>query len=422
MPSVFYIKYVEVRLLHEYYLDSDSNPEYFALNDATRTAILDAKLNNDQYNIWDDLTIEPTLETLVTMTNNHIRFIKSKSGFMLAIRVIADSNLNIPFVSISPNITFSFHIRTQNGYFSSFTNSRFSTNVPAKYYFTNADVDNALIYPSLSNPIADFQPGQFYEMGEVAVIGTSTMEALTRTNDNLPAHWRSIGSVGIVNESDRVLLPNKFTYSFEKESNSKQADFNLLTILGVVVKTISVTDLVRLNNVSLDFTQINNVDIPAGRYFLQVNGDNGYTKLLSVYLNNSLYKKNDFGVIDISNNEGALPFNLLDATGLLKATLPVLEIRFKSRITYWRYLANNGIKFKTTPKTSPYLSAQNGVLRSVLPLTMVAAPLEFKDINPIIPHVFLPNPAGQSLHIENDGMIYSDIYIAIIKDLIVEDV
>jgi hypothetical protein len=80
------------------------------------------------------------------------------------------------------------------------------------------------------------------------------------------------------------------------------------------------------------------------------------------------------------------------------------------------------IRLKATDKTSPYLIAENGILKSVRPLPMNARPLEFMDENLVNPGVFLPNPPDQSLRVENNGMIYSDIYVSGIKDLIVEDI
>ncbi len=422
LPTVYFKKLVEVRVLHDYYLNSDKNPEYFALDDATRALILDAKINNDQYDIWADLFIEPTPETQKVMDGCHIRFVRQKTGFILGIRVKPDSNLNIPFIAPTTNSVFAFHVRLRNSHFLSFSNTRFATNTPAKYYFSNVDQTNALIYPSLSAPIAEFQTGRFYEMGEVAMLGSALMETTVRTSDNLPAHWQIIGSVGIVNESDRQLIPGLFTYIFERESTITHAVFNLYTPGGIIVKTITISDPIRLDRVSLDFRMVDSTAIPAGRYFLDVTGDVGYAQLLSIYINSDLYQREDLCVVELTNTGGASPFSLVDSGGLLPAITPVFEIRFKSRLTYWRYVSNNGIKFKTTAQTSPYLTAQNGKLRSILPLSMVAAPFEFKDPNPAIAHVFLPNPNVQSIRVENDGRVYSDIYIATIKDLIIEDV
>ena len=106
LPTVYFKKLVEVRVLHDYYLNSDKNPEYFSLNDANRALILDTKINNDQYDIWADLFIEPTPETQKTMDGCHIRFVRQKTGFILGIRVKPDSNLNNPFISPTTNSVF----------------------------------------------------------------------------------------------------------------------------------------------------------------------------------------------------------------------------------------------------------------------------------------------------------------------------
>jgi hypothetical protein len=422
MPSqdtIYYRKLFELRILHEYFLISDNVRDFFFLDDITREKGLNKLILNHRYDIWKDLVIEPAPATRKVMDNRHIRFAGTKTGFVLGVRVKTSNNKYYPFVD-QGNEPLLFYVRILNPAFRNYTSLRLNSTISSQYFFSNSDAGSVLVYPSLSSPVNDFAAGLFYEQGDLAKIGGLTMEALTRTNSDQASDWALSNSTGVAHEGDRMLLPSRFTYSFNRAATVSQADFALKTLNGDIVKSIHAASPGRLDKVLLDFSDV----LPAGPvyYTLEVTGDNGYYETRRILPSDDHYQSSGLGVLEIMNTSGNSVFGLFDTDGSLKPAFPVFEIRLKSRITYWRYRSNSGIRFKTSPRTSPFLVADSGSLKTRKPVVMAASPLEFRDTNPAISSVYLPNPADQSLKTDPGGILYSDIYVSVIKDLILEDV
>ncbi len=417
--TIYYRKLFELRILHEYYLISDSARNFFFLDDVTREKGLNSLIINHRYDIWKDLVIEPTQASRKLMDGRHIRFAGTKTGFVLGVRVKTSNNKYYPFID-QGNDPLIFHIRILNPAFRNYTSLRLNSTVASQYFFSNSDPLSSLLYPSLSSPVSDFASGLFYEQGDLANIGGVTLEALTRTTSDQASDWTVSNSTGVAHEGDRLLLPAKFTYSFSRAIAVSQADFTLKTINGDIVKSIHAASPGRLDKVFLNFSD---ALLPGQVYYvLEVTGDNGYHETRRIFPSDDLCQPSGLGAVEILNTSDNNGFSLFDFDGSLKPVLPVFEIRLKSRVTYWRYRSNNGIRFKTSPRTNPYLVADNGSLRTRKPVVMAASPLEFRDTNPAIASVYLPNPADQSLKTDSGGILYSDIYVPVIKDLILEDV
>jgi hypothetical protein len=417
--TIYYRKLAEVRILHEFYLISDRARDFFFLDDISREKGLNTLILNHRYDIWKDLVIEPSPDTLKIMNNRHIRFAATKTGFILGVRVKSINNKYFPFAD-QGNDPLIFKFRIINPAFRNYTSLRLASTISSQYFFSNADPLSSLIYPSLSLPVNDYVSGLYYEQGDLAKIGGVSMEALARTNSDQASDWTVSNSVGVAHEGDRSLLPPRFTYSFSRDIAVSQADFVLKTLNGDIVKSIHASTSGRLDRVFLNFSDA----LPGSRvfYVLEVTGDNGYYETRRIILSDDLYQTSGLGALEIMNTSGNSGFALFDPDGSLKPAFPVFEIRLKSRVTYWRYRSNKGLRFKTSAKTSPYLVADNGSLITIKPVVMAASPLEFRDTNPAISSVYLPNPADQSLKTDPGGILYSDIYVSVIKDLILEDV
>ena len=415
----------EVHILHEFYLNNDNKRSYFSLDDNTRAAYLNELLYSDRYDIWKDISVEPSCETGKMLEDQHLRFVRTKTGFMIGTRVKYLVDKPYPFITAAPDAPFTFRIRINNPFFRNFSNLSLNTTLPSLYFFSNSNREGTKVFPSLSLPIEEFRSNKTYEQGEVIRTGNDILEAITRTSSSDAVNWRKITARGIAHEGDRILLPMRFRYTFESNSDVRQAVFTLKTIDGSGIKTIAVSGVEKLQQVPLDFRVDDSSarqEIKKGVYNLEITGDNGYQRQEKIILNPEQYNTRDLGMVEINYTAGDTGYDLLETDGSLKQFHPVFEIRLKSRITFWRYRSNSGLRLTATAKTSPFLTAENGALKSVMPVPMNAMPMEFLDEDPLIPGVFLPNPPGHSLRMEQNGMIYSDIYISGIKDLIVEEI
>ena len=420
MESIVFKKLFELRILHEYYLSKNDDSEYFALSELEKGEILDNMLFYDRYDIWKDIAIEPTRETLKVLDNQHLRFVRQKTGFLLGIKVKPSvGGPFFPFINLEESLTFSFMIRVKNSNFKNYTNQRLQSNFPAIFYFSNDNSDNNKIFPSLSSPVELFKSGRTYEAGEIVQIGPDVMQAIIKTNTNAPANWKKIDSIAITHEGEKFALPLQFSYGFEAGTNVLQADFMLKKTDGTIVKTISATKTTPLDKVLLNFTPEDTEREVKGLHLLEVSGDNGFQDNRRIFFSDN-FNAADFGILEIKTDSANPGFNLLNADGSINPVTPVYEIRIKSRNTYWRYLSSRGTTLAVTPKTAPYLISDSGALRSKLPIPMRGALYEFRDADPTVPLVFLPNPSDFSLKPETDGRIYSDIYVSEIKDLVTE--
>ncbi len=445
MAELVYKRLVDVKILNEYYLLNSDEGSFFAIDDAAlRKAFLDDRVLHGQYNLTTDLTIEPIGETKKLLKSYRIRLVPQSTGFMLGMEVDPvtqedGSSDYFPKISFEKPVRLHFGLQIRNPLVLNFSSLPYRSSYPAIYFCTNDDPDNVRNFPVLSLPIADFQSGKIYEMGELAVINNAIHEAIIRTNSADPGFWRQVEGNGFLNEQDRNLLPASFVYTFNPESEVNEATFTLKTIDGAVLKTIQKTagGTNKLSRVNLNFSfqDIENsgdelIPILPGSYELDIAGNNGFSESHRIHLNKELYQRGFLGVVEILIDPSDTgPFGLLRDNGALitaididgaKIPHPELEIRIKGRITYWRYISNKKKELAVGTKATSFLTKEGRVLVSNEPRNLSFLPTLFtiQDQNQG-ETLFLPNPEPTPLK-EREGRIYSDIYVSQIKDTIEE--
>ena len=427
MATTYFKRLFEIRILHEYFLIDARNQDFFALNDQDRMDILNARLRQNQYNIWQYLSIEPVEESAKVLEGMHIKLVQHPVGFFLGMEVKPDGDDFTPFIPLNNNTSFTFFLKVKDHYFKNFTSLRLKSALPAIYFFTNANPDGKKSFPALSVPVPSFQMNKFYEMGELAVINGNLKEALERTKSSNSSKWRNISGKGFGNEADRILLPHQFHYQFEKEQEVKQCEFTLKTLEGEELKKIVVNRPQKIESAFLDFRQ-NQANEPKeivdGLYDLELKGNNGFQEKRRIHLNSGWYNQANLGVINITNTKEDPAFSLIEPLGKIRKPHPVFEIRLRSRITFWRYQVQDK-PFKLSVKAANYLKKVNGSVLALKPRPLSLSPLEFKSDDPatagVNERIYMPNPPNASIKQEADGRIYSDIYISLIKDLILKE-
>jgi hypothetical protein len=100
--------------------------------------------------------------------------------------------------------------------------------------------DGNKVFPSLSLPAGNFQPGRTYETGELAMLGRDTYVRPGKKHQirhpDSGGRWKE---QRLANEQDRLMLPKLFTYSFQIPQLT--AGFILKNSGGSVLNSVSAT-------------------------------------------------------------------------------------------------------------------------------------------------------------------------------------
>jgi hypothetical protein len=429
----FLIKYsrlFEVRILHGFYLDMGDENNFFQLdeNDPAELKFRDTVLK--RYNLTPgDLIIEPTPSCRKILRNQRMIFRMLPTGFIVGVEakqeILANGTIAFrPVVEIDPNTRFQFEIKAPNKYWTSFSSIRLRPNVPARFYFSNQHDTGQLNPPSLSLTAGERSP-RFYEMGEIArdAADNQLYEAIAGVPSAaqfLSAdHWQAIDDFRYVTYRDQMLLPSRFAYRFTPDAgqNITQASFTLSTPTDPDVATITTSGPGPFTEYFLDFKAL---DVQPGRYTLEATGSGGYADTKTVLIDDDLFQTDLLALVSIGHETG-LPddLKLLEDDGTLRrvgtvTSYPVFELRFKPRITYWRYIFHPGQDepFPSPPpgsdvETDPANNQRLVTIRP-LPITKAGSRVNFSPVR-MLPNPNTPEVAADPLDAEFRH--FSDIYL-----------
>jgi hypothetical protein len=308
-------------------------------------------------------------------------------------------------VPVSGQLRLQFVIRLKNAALLSRSNLRINPVFPACYYFTNDDITTGKSFPSLSTAVKEFTDGRLYEMGEMAIVNGNVSQAIART-DSAATGWVTTDDVHFINEYDRILLPQKFSYTFDQQGITQA---NVVLLKGAdEIKTLSFQHAVGLQETVLDFT-----GTPDGIYTLKVTGSNNYDRSYTVYLHSTLYQRDAWGVLDLVMHPADVAFQLVDADGLLAMpSAPVFELRFASRATYWKYYLQKGDPPGADVNWEEVLPAPPGIKKVIIskqpyPLMQAYRKVSYATVS-------LPNPDGEMIS-RQGNLICSEILLPKMK-------
>jgi hypothetical protein len=433
--DTIYKTFAEILILHEfYYTESEGNTVFDLPNQADKINFL---LNNYEENdphITDDLQFITTGASEKKLKNQRMRILNTYSGFKIVMEVaeqkLADGTIVYkPMIPLADDFNLNIlFIRTGKGC-DRFSNSRIQRNIPSTYYFSNENVSGAKTYPCLSNSIPAYDSAYNYEMGELAIKNNAVVQF---NSDGSANPWTAITDNGYINESDRLLVPFAFKFSFDPSDSINQAVFTLKDASANVFKSIEIDTAIPQQNVELDFrkimpdlsivypTTISNTPSPVF-YTLEISGNNNYSKKFQLlFFDNEVTFKSTWAVVNIKSKVQTADFNLIDNNGFLitripssssRIEAPVFEIRIKSRLAYWQYMSNSSsYKLKTSTTTQNFVTNINGILK-----TNEARPSTFLPTLFTNDHVNfqnLPNPEADSLLLQASGQFYKNILVS----------
>lgn len=430
MSQCIFKRLFEVRLLHDYFLNTE-NESFFAgtLSDVQREERLRELVSMGQLDMRKEIEIRPTEKTKQQLKNYRLRFIKTLTGFFVGVQVKkiepGDGSITYqPLIPMANDLEFSFHIYPINPRFKSYSNVPLRKRIEAIYYFDN-NMSTGKVAPALSLSVLPFDNNAFYEMGELAINGAAIQGAVEDAEPGLPpAIWESVDGEGLVNTNDRRLLTKKFYVRLPDTSSLTQVDAILKDAGGTVLNQYSYDVSGNVTLISVDFTKDNNGDeIPDGIYNLEMTGNDGFFLNKEVLLNDELFDRNAFAAIAINTTETNPGFKILEADGSLVGKTdasgtvtppPLFELRMTSRRCFWRYKSTENFDPAVVTSVDTALEQPSGVnnmLWTISPQSLTRIPIPIGLLN-------LPNPVEDAPLRYEDGRYYADVYISAVNKLI----
>lgn len=419
----------EVKVLHEFYFTEPKGESIFDFDlPNERQKFLRERFELNRVSVNNDLTYHLPDTISQILKGHQLRMITSYSGFKMMVEVhekmLADgTRAYMPRTTLPENFAMITGIVKKNNGAEVFSNAPPARPIPAIYYFTNDTINNVKSFPSLTTSIATVDPLAVYQLGELASFGNNDIRQFTGKTGDL---WQQVKNIGYVNESDRLVVPIKFRFSFAVINNVREAVFVLKNTNGDTIKTIEVKNSNVLSDVWLDFTHPDLITFPfetghkKNIYRLEVTADNGYNRRYQLlFADTNLDTGNYWGFVHIMPRVTNSAFNVIDDDGLLitrktntgdLVSHPIFELGIKSRLTYWRYLNNKKKKLKLSATTTDFLENNGGRLVTKQPRRASFLTTLFKNDVTNTYH-FLPNPQPDDLVQFEDSRFISDIRV-----------
>lgn len=419
MDRYLFTRLFEVQILHEYYLTHADSTSVLDNPAANIGALLPIELEKFEYNLTNDIIIEPTGSCKQLLKNYHLKFAQNHAGFIVGAEVTESLNsagdtLYQPIIALGADVSFQFTVRIKQASFDSFTNQKLKGE--RKIYYFNNIQEGGNIAPQLSKKVGDFVAGESYEMGELARHGSVLKMANKNTSTAIIADWDIIKENPYVNEKDRY-TPKTKKYVYKPTNNNvNQITATLKNTDGTLVKSIIYGQTEPIRGISLDFSLTDDKkEILDSCYNLEITGNNGYHEITQVYLTNHPTIINAFAVIEIKTSPTddfkIIEGNLLStkkSVGESKAKNPIFRLLFKSRQTYWKYISS-----KREPLIRPALYV---FLDIETPCLKTSKPRKFSKSNTYFENggakFFLANPSNISFKKEpNTNIFVSEIIV-----------
>lgn len=432
--GIYYKTLFEIKIFHEYYLTDPDGTNVFDKNlQADRLAFLLERFVKGEPGINEELAYTVPRQAEALFRNQKLRLLPTYGGFKVAIEVVPETlgdgtKVYRPKVPLTDDTAMPVLLMKKNSRIDAYTNGRMSRDASAVFYFSNEVYSGAKVHPFLSNNIPLLSPTYAYEQGELADHGANTIRAFYRDSGGT-IRWLSRNGTGYANESDRLLVPPGFYYSFGAAGNVTDAAFTLRDAGGNVLSSYTFSQPAPIARVYIPVRAEDVLTVPESApspqllNTLEVTGSNGYSRTLRLMFYGGTERIGDsLGLVHIKVRTANNNFDLLDASGLLimrrkpdgtyNPGNPVFEIRLRSRIAFWRYINERKNDFQNNLHPDQ-LELQGGKLVSKEPRSLSYGPQYFRKPDNSL--YYLPTPTRETLRSEGDR-IYSDIYVSESKD------
>lgn len=387
--------------------------------------LFSVELKHDYYNqqeTFNDIEMIPAVNTKKILRGNRILYKVSGDKFIALVEV---DETGKPIIPIDPKTTLRFLLKLKNPSFSNITALKMFNATNEIYYFTNnagnEDINNGTLY--LSSVIQDYSVNKEYEVGSLVFNGTDMFEAIQFVPllSNHPVtelnFWRKLDNsrfpVYVFNDPSKI-PPEIFKGNIFSNANvlyesrkfipvgitpdfSDTESFNAAPSLRYATPE----DLIGKDFISIrKYDKSNHRDIYAGEIFFSDDdlklhkaikfierenavpvGDVNYWQdvvpLQKFVISNDTvdFRDNIFGVIDLF-------FDLSPASGYSMLAGGIVQevsyvIRFKNRITTWKYISQNNAVTSITDTNGNFTFTRNGnEFTSDTPVPLLAKPIQ----------------------------------------------
>lgn len=399
--TITYNKLFEVKILHHFFLNKGE-------------AVFDSMTDEDKaltmlnYDVRDFFDIFPTPECQKALSSHNCVFKATSQGIIIGIRAESDyqdpSNI-IPFIPFADDQVFTFVIQLKDMGFMNYTALSFTGNSGKMYMFSNLVSGSPKSFPFITSNPPVYEADTEYYPGDM----------LGNDPDNLSTLYTALNksSNPVTNTDDWIaeaLADNvPLNYANLNDQHSVIRGMLLYKVSvadatpSITVKTASGIIINPEINILVGEYRTVQVDMrgfPDGFYSIHFeSADPPYDDDIAFYLFQQ--RSNPFGIISLALQSDNPDYSMIDGNGFLRS--PVYELRFRNRLTYWRYVGKAFNASSVTEKPLPL--TRYGVITNVTVKDKNGADVED-----------LPNPGYSPVKTEalskpNEKKYYSDIHI-----------
>lgn len=399
--SITYGILFEVKIIHHFFLNKGENA-YDAMSDADKANMM------LKYDVREIFEIVPTEECSKILSAHNCIFKNTSTGIIIGLRAESDGQEPPkfkPFTTLADDLMFTFLIRLRDMDLMNYSALPFTGNSGQIFTFQNTIAGGSKKFPALSAVPPLYQAAKEYLPGDMLSNNlnnqTKLFTALQKTTQvtSTASDWMTEESaenlpLQYVNVNDRhPLIRGIFSY-LVKDANVEPVA-TVKTATGIIV-TPKVTILPgEFRTLQVDMRQF-----PEGFYTMHIESSAPvYTDDIAFYLLQQ--RESPFGIVQLNAKSDDVTYNMLDPLGNMRS--PTYELRFRNRMTRWRYI---GKKFNDASVTdTPLPLTRFGFIENV---TVMGKDGELIDD--------LPNPAVSIIKTEaltktTEKNYYSEIHI-----------
>ena len=408
-----------MQIVYRKLFEVDIRHDYFMLPGVTEKYSTDYKVSNL-------FSIQPSPDTVRLMQDYKMIFRSTPSGFVILINAefMNSATVFVSSIDFLNELSFTFYWTLKDPYFLNFTNQRVLENKKKIYYFNNrtGSVEGTISYlnkaiPAFGNTYAG---DPLYRLGDMVSQGGATFELIEKESPVInfaanAASWQKINNaiVNYVNPDDRIPLQGS-RYVYER-LNSNPGEFITARLLDINSQVVTLGLIPGTNQPQSEYrSSLNGSDpvnfildfsrLKPGMYTLEINESSG-TSQRSFYLMDPLLKNDLFGVSSFFVSGTTVPFSFIKEDPVLKRWVlddphKKFALRFRNRLTRWKYLKQDQTVFNEPPLPRPLTKTYSGYTILVSGVTIN---LPDPPVNRIVPEL---EPVTQL--IKN---IYSNIFI-----------